>query len=164
MSSDTPEGSSMEEQIARRLAAYGDPDTKGDQGDPGVRGKRGRRGGMAMSQLVAYLMIAAIGVLGLFVFEQQNDAIRETAQIAKDLNIEQNAALCERGVENREALRKLTQDIAALGRALANTPGDPPETRQRQEALEKQFKRFEEQQLVNLPEFTCPDAVPVPAE
>lgn len=139
----------------------GDRGLTGLPGLPGETGKRGRRGTMPIQQLGVYLLIVAVAVFGLYTFQKQNNAIRETALIAKSLNVEQNAALCQRGIENREALRRLTQDIAMLIRDLLNTPGDDPNSVERMAALEQELSEFEQQQLTNLPEFTCPEAVPV---
>lgn len=92
-----------------------------------------------IGQLLAYILIVAVALLGFWIEEQSADRdLRNGVQARYELCLSQQEA--------REASRGTVREIAALGRDLARNRTD----------LTERFDAFERRRLAQLPLVECP--------
>lgn len=89
--------------------------------------------------LLAYLMIVA--VIGLVFYTQERNN-------TTDERLRKEA--CASSVENREAIRQVYRDVAALGRTLGSTP-------ERRAELREKLDQFERERLNKIPPLSVED-------
>lgn len=80
--------------------------------------------------LAGYLLLLSVLAVALLQLEHQGDR------------------LCDKQVQNRQAVRQVYSDVAALGRSLLDNPELDPE---RRAVLDSRFRQFEQDRLLEFP-------------
>lgn len=130
------------------------PGVAGDPGPRGLPGEAGRGGATGKTgranrdwpQLVAFLFIGALGVVG-FAYVQG-----EQERLARVVDFQ-----CEQAEERRGQIRDLTIAVGSLGRDLTNSGSQQGDPNPRREALIERLEKFEIEQLEKINQTTpCP--------